>query len=125
MFGTGLAGATGLPGFGATTAPLLGGPPFDLAGWQLPANATILFLLSFTGHDDGVAPWMGGFLHATPDIVVALPTTAAGTFALGIPPLPDAPILHGLPLFSQLVTADASAPQGYGLSAGLRLVLDR
>jgi hypothetical protein len=123
-FGTGLGGAA-IPALGATAAPRLGGPGFDLAAWQLPANGTALLLLSLTGFDDGAVPWRGGWLHARPDSLIPLAASAQGTAALPMPPLPDLLALHGLPLFGQVVTADPLAPQGNGMSAGLRLRLDR
>jgi hypothetical protein len=45
-----------------------------------------------------------------------------GRGAVTIPTLPVDPVLFGLPIASQILPIDASAPMGYGMSA---LVLDR
>ncbi len=124
-FGSGLVGVGGLPGIGSIAAPRLGGSGFLLAGWQLPANAPALCVISLTGLGDGAFPWMGGFLHVLPDQIVGLTASTNGTLAIGFPALPDEPALYRLPVHCQLVSFDAQAVQGYGLSSGLRLVLDR
>jgi hypothetical protein len=124
-FGTGLTGGTGIPALGSPAAPRLGGPAFQLAAWQVPPNAPALCLLSLTGLDDGVFPWMGGSLHAVPDQIVGLAASADGTLTVAFPALADDPALRRLPVHGQIVSFDAQAVQGYGLSRGLRLVLDR
>jgi hypothetical protein len=123
-FGTGLAGASGVPGLGSTAAPRLGNQ-FGLGAWQLPAGAPGLLVISPSGFDDGQSPWQGGWLHAAPDLLVPFAATASGTFLLVVPPLPDSPVFYGLPMHVQAISVDPAAAQGYGLSAGLRLVLDR
>ncbi|HEX6810067.1 MAG TPA: hypothetical protein VF384_00465 [Planctomycetota bacterium] len=124
-FGSGLAGGPGVPALGATAAPRLGGPGFDVAAWQLPPGGDGVFLVSLSGFDDGQAPWMGGWLHAGVDLVIALTASAGGTATFGLPPLPDVAAFYGLPIHAQVITIDALAPQGYALSRGLRLRLDR
>lgn len=124
-FGSGLGGAFGLPALGATAAPRLGGPPFDLAAWQLPYAATAVLILSPWSFDDGLVPWNGGWLHAGVDLVGPFPVTALGRGAVTLPSLPLEPVLFGLPLAAQVITLDPTAPMGFGLTAGLSLVLDR
>jgi hypothetical protein len=124
-FGTGLAGAAGVPGLATLQVPRLGGPPLELAGWQVSTNAPTLALLSVRGYPDGVIPFAGGWLHADADVMLAAVASAAGTVALPLGPLPDHPLLYGASLSGQMFAVDATAPQGIALSAGLRLVLDR
>lgn len=124
-FGSGLAGGVGVPGLGATAVARLGGPGFDFGSWQLPANGVGLFVLSLTGLDDGALPWSGGWLHAFPDIIAPVQFSAQGALVLPFPGFPDEAWLYGLSLFAQMVTVDAAAVQGYGMSAGLRIVFDR
>ncbi len=124
-FGTGLAGVAGVPGLAALRAPRLGGPSIDLAGWQAAPNAVTVLLVSLTGFPDGLVPFVGGWLHAGPDLLLPAVATSAGLVPYPLLALPDDPFLRGLPLSAQLLVEDAAAVQGVALSAGLRLVLDR
>jgi hypothetical protein len=121
-FGSALGGSLGPPGLGATAAPWLGGPPFDLAAWQLPPSGTAVVLISPWAFDDGVVSWNGGWLHAGVGLVGPCQVSVFGRGAVTIPTLPVDPVLFGLPIASQILPIDASAPMGYGMSA---LVLDR
>jgi hypothetical protein len=125
VFGTGLAGANGTPGVGLVRAPILGIEPVTIALWQgLPATDGLV-ALSVTGYPDGRVPFRGGWLHAAPDALITIRTDAGGTALLPLGVLPDAPALRGLPVHGQAFLADAAAPQGVSLSAGLTLLLDR
>jgi hypothetical protein len=124
-FGTGLAGAAGVPGLAVTNVPRLGGPPLVLAVWQAAANASGFVVLSLTGYPDGVVPFRGGWLHAAPDVLFLLAVNAAGTATLALGALADHPVAYGLPVSLQALVADSQAVQGVAMSAGLRLVLDR
>ena len=119
-----LSAEWGTPGLGSTAAPRLGNQ-FGLCTWQLPPNAAGLLVISPQGFDDGQSPLQGGWLHAAPDLLVPFTATGAGTFLLVVPPLPDTPLFYGLPMHVQAIAVDPIAAQGYSLSAGLRLVLDR
>jgi hypothetical protein len=124
-FGTGLRGAAGVPGLGATAAPRLGGPPLLVGGWQCAAGAPAVAVVSATGFDDGAVPVFGGWLHAAPDVVFFAAAAVDGTLALSFGNLPDRTSLYGLPISAQLLVVDPQAVQGVAMSAGLRLVLDR
>jgi hypothetical protein len=112
--GLGLAGSDGVPELsGAGT--LAGGTPviFTLEH-ALPASTTALVV----GLAAAYAPFKGGTLVPSPDVLVLGLPTGSGTLVL--PGTWPSGLPSGLPLFFQNWIVDAAGPKGLAASNGLR-----
>ncbi len=120
--GSGVAGAAGVPALAAGPA-ILGAPATTIVASQTAPFATVWFAVGLAGWDDGVAPFAGGWLHTSAEVVAPVPADGAGTALLPFVPIPDLPALCGLQLFAQVGVEDGSAPGGWALSPGLVLTI--
>ncbi len=123
-FGTGLAGAQGVPDLGLLEAPVLGRNALSFGSWSAPSNAAGLLLLSTTSYVDGQVMFRGGWLHAGADILLSLTYGASGTAQLTLGVIPDVAALYGVRLHAQALVIDSTAIQGVGMSPGVTLQLD-
>jgi len=124
-FGSGLAGAAGVPGLGLDGPPLLGRRPVTIGLWQARPAAAAVLALSLTSFPDGVLPLAGGWAHVLPDALFPLVCDAGGRAQLALGVLPDEPALRGLRVHAQAAVGDAAAVQGLALTPGLTVVLER
>ncbi|RKY16685.1 MAG: hypothetical protein DRQ55_17475 [Planctomycetota bacterium] len=109
--------------------PSLGNPLFSLTGDKLVGGGTVFLVLGIT---EVSAPVFGGVFHVG-NIVEPIVAFGAGG-AAGVPgdgsftistPIPNDPILSGLPVIAQLALLDPGAahPSGKVLSPALRITI--
>jgi choice-of-anchor B domain-containing protein len=124
-YGTGAAGSGGfVPTLSTVGDPMIGGPPFTLAGANLLGGAPSLVLVGFSRAQ---IPYKGLDLLVDPvPPTLLVPITAsgpagvagAGAFSLSAS-LPDDPALDGLEIDTQVIVFDAGAANHLASSAGL------
>jgi hypothetical protein len=124
-YGAELGGAQGAVQLVASALPIqTTSPPADplrAHAFGAPPNAPALFLIGAASIPDGAVPAFGGSLLV--DFYLALPAAAdaTGRLSLALGAIPPTPLLCGLQRFVQVAVLDPTAPQGVGLSRGLRL----
>jgi len=124
-YGTGAAGSGGfVPTLSTVGDPMIGGPPFTLAGSNLLGGAPSLVLVGFARAQ---IPYKGLDLLVDPvPPTLLVPLTASGpagvagvgAFSLSAG-LPDDPALDGLEIDTQVIVFDAGAANHLASSAGL------
>ncbi|MCB9889284.1 MAG: hypothetical protein H6836_06875, partial [Planctomycetes bacterium] len=115
-YGSGLAGASGVPSLTAVSRPVLGKTATVEIGNSAGAATSGVVVL---GIAKIAVPLLGGTLLASPDLIatLAIPTPKA-SLAL---PVPNDSSLVGKPFYLQVGQLDAAAPQGWSLTAGLEI----
>jgi hypothetical protein len=113
--GGGVAGVNGRPLL-APSGPMCDGDPTSLDVVDGPANGVLFLLL---GISELLAPFKGGTLVPSPDVILAgLPLDAGGALSLAFAWPPDVP--SGLDLWWQAWMPDAAAPFGFSATNGVR-----
>lgn len=123
-FGTGLAGAGGIPGLGPLSAPVLGARLRVGVFAGRPGGRAFL-VFSTTALPDGKVPFAGGWAHVLPEVALPVTMNGRGEAVVDLGVAPDVSALRGRRLHAQGVHLDPAASQGVALSAGLTLLLDR
>lgn len=113
--GSALAGAGGAPSLDGSGEPSAGNAIVVTIDGLPPATTTTLVV----GFDLLGAPFRGGTLVPSPDLLIGLPT-GAGSVAL--PAVWPAGVPAGFEIWFQAWTPDASAPKGLSASNALRVV---
>ncbi|RKY19758.1 MAG: hypothetical protein DRQ55_09955, partial [Planctomycetota bacterium] len=131
VLGGGSAGTGGIVPlfYPSGSLPTLGNPLFSLTGDKLVGGATVFLVLGIT---EVSAPAFGGVFHVgtivEPIVAFGVGGTpgvaGAGSFTISTP-IPNDPILSGLPVIAQLGVSDPGAiqPGGKVLSHALRMTI--
>ncbi|MFN0207165.1 MAG: hypothetical protein ACKVS6_12750 [Planctomycetota bacterium] len=123
FYGTGLAGASGIPNI-SSSAPRLGGPnAWGISINNAPPGSTVYFVFGFLPYPDGALAFAGGWQHVLDDLVLTATANASGIATISFGVLPNSVELCGLHLFAQGATEDPAAPQGFGLTRGIQFRL--
>lgn len=117
-FGTGTAGALGVPALSLRGNSGLGGT-VEAQARLLAPSALALFVL---GSQRTQSPLLGGNLLTQPLNTVLMTADVTGTAALRLP-VPFLPALRNAPIQVQCLSADSAAPGGVSMSRGAELTL--
>lgn len=124
-FGSALPGtAGGAPHCSLDRVPRLGSSPI-LHVSDAGTNAIVALGFGATALPDGVLPFVGGWAHVQPALVVLQIADPRGRASLAMGTVPNQAQLVGSQLHAQVATSDLSAPQGLALSRGLSMQVGR
>lgn len=118
-YGAGWPGTGGVPALTATRNPVVGENLGVNVGNSLGATTTGILLLGLSSAS--ISTNLDGTLLVLFSTIIPVPVIPSGGVTLTAP-VPDFAVLVGLPVYLQLLEADAGATKGVSFSRGLQLV---